>query len=150
MREKNLIFSENQSVVVDTGTVVSTDVVKITADGQTFQDTFGNEISPNTGQSNRLYLTVVVTGVMVGAGVTVDAKYVSKAADASIGSGGTTHLTFTFPALSAVGTKFVAQLPFGTMYKYQGVTYTSSGNLTASNFTAYLSIDQETPTGSPR
>lgn len=144
MRELPTIFSEEQSISgLDAADVVSTNVIQLPA----LQNAFGTAITPDSGQSGRLYLTVQVIEVLVGAGAAVVAKYTSKAGDASIGSSGTTHVTFTFPAESAVGTKFVTALPFGTINTYQGIVYTVSGaELDSSKFTAFLSIDQETPT----
>ena len=61
------------------------------------------------------------------AGGAVTATLVSKAADASISSSGTTHATISIPATTAAGTWYATGVPSGTMYRYLGCLYTVSG-----------------------
>jgi len=137
--QNDFIFSENQALS-GSSPIQSTNIVK----WPDLEDTFGNVITPDEGESARLYWNVVITETLVD-GTDLITYYVTKEANGTLTTGGTNAGQIIFPAESVAGTKFSGPLPFGTLYKYQGIVYTPDA-LTSGAVTAYLSIDHESPT----
>lgn len=137
--DNKLEFSDAQSVS-GSSAVKSTNVLDLC--GGLMKDTWGSALTPDIGEGGEVELTVSVNTAMVGAGVTVTATLVTKAADASISSTGTTIATLqAFPAVSAAGVKRSVKVPSGAIQRYLGIMYTPSGSLTSSKFDAFLSLD---------
>lgn len=134
-----LEFSDAQSVS-GSAAVKSTNVLDLC--GGLMTDTWGSALTPDIGEGGEVEFTVNVATAMVGASITVTATLVTKAADASIQTAGTTIATLqAFPAASAAGTKRSVKVPSGAIQRYLGVMYTPSGSLTSSAFDAFLSLD---------
>ena len=140
--DAKLELSDAQSVSGGSA-VVSSNVLDLS--GGNAKDAWGNADTPDIGEGGTLELNVRVNTAMAGSGITCAVTLVTKAADASIGSGGTTLATLTFPAESAAGTKMSVKVPAGTVYRYLGVVYTPSGTLTSSKFDAWIGMDHSTP-----
>ena len=138
--DASLEFSDAQAVSGSAATVVSTNVLDLC--GGKMKDAWGTADTPDLGEGGDIELTVAVHTAMVGGAVTVIASLVTKAGDASISSAGTNVVTLaTFPATSASGIKRTVKVPSGSILRYLGILYVSSGSLTSSKFDAFLSLD---------
>jgi len=141
--DSKLEFSDAQSLVASASAVtVSTNVV----DFSTLKDGWGAAITPDIGEGGDLEFNVLIdTAIAVaGSSGTVSITLVSKAGDASISSGATTHVTISAAEAAAAGTKYHAYVPAGTINRYVGVLYTGSGAVTAGNANAFVNLDHET------
>lgn len=141
--DNKYVFSDEQDIAsgnLSSGTTIaSTNVVD---QGSDMKDAFGTAIyDAAIGSQAKVPVVVLTVGneTFTGASATVIAKIQSKAASASISSGGTEHARVTFSALSAQDTQKVLPVPTSGMNRYWGVTYTASGGaLTAGYMNAYL------------
>jgi hypothetical protein len=127
-------YSDKQSVILsDAANAVSTNVDYNAASPK---DAFGVAKALEIGGS---FFNVMVTTTLVGASV-LTADLVTKAANATLSSGGTVIASIDFPATSAAGTVKSLQLAPGTeRLAYLGVVYTSTGaKITAGNVNANL------------
>lgn len=144
--DKALEFSDAQALSIGSGAAIkSTKVRDLTGkqDSLAFKNAWGTTITPDIGEAGGLEWTVQVATTVVGAG-TLSAALVSKAADASISSGGTTHHTFSFGVTAAAGTRKSVKVPPGTLNNYVGCLYTSTGGTTtAGALDSFLSLDHE-------
>lgn len=140
--DKELEFSDAQSV--SGASAVKSSVVADLVGTAGLKDAWGAAITPDIGEAGRMKLNVRVNTAMVGASITVTATLVTKAADASIDSGGTTIATLLFPAISAAGTQRSVHVPAGSVLRFLGVLYTPSGSLTSSKFDAWIGLDHST------
>lgn len=136
---QNLCASGN---VASGNSVVSTDVIDLSADEK---DAFGTTIKAFLGNTaKKLSLVVTVSTLFAGAGAAVNVNIVSKQASASISSGGTTHGTVQIPAVSAAKTQVSMPLPAASYNRYVGLLYTvAGGTLTAGAVNAYLADNAE-------
>jgi hypothetical protein len=128
-------YSDKQALVIsNAANTVSTNVDNNTASPK---DAFGVAKALEIGGS---FFTVEVTTALVGATV-LTAELMTKAADASLSSGGTSIVKFDFAATAAIGTRMSVKLDPGTeRLAYLGVVYTSTGaKLTAGAVNARLS-----------
>jgi len=147
--DKVLEFSDNQDIgSVSSGSSVVSSVVpelfNATAPYESPYDTWGTDITPDIGNGGRLIFNIHVSATLAGSSAAVVATLVSKAADNSISSTGTTHATITIPTLTAAGTMYSVHVPAGTINRFVGVLYTASGgSLTSGNFDAWLGLDVE-------
>ncbi len=138
--DKMLAFSDAQAVTsLSSGSdQISTDVCDLGAKGKSG---WGVAKDLNLGVGGKLWFNTQVVTVMVGAAAVITAKLVSKAANATISSGGTTHITQSFPALSAVGTIRATVVPIDAINRYIGTVYTASGaQLTSGAFDSFVSM----------
>ena len=141
-------FSDDQDIAASTlsasAIVVSTNTMDLGSDGK---NAFGTSVlTQNIGAQAKSLECVISVGAeaFTGASATVVASLVSKAADASLSSGATVHGTYTFSALSAIGTKTVIKVPNANLNRYLGVIYKAvGGNLTAGYMNAYLTEASE-------
>jgi hypothetical protein len=133
-------FSDLQSVVLSSGgsNAASTDVVD---QGSDMTDAFGTAIYDAAigSQAKRPVVVVTIGTALTGASAALLVKIESKAASASISSGGTEHARVTFSALSAANTRKILPVPADGMNRYWGLTYAASGgNIGAGTVNAYL------------
>ncbi|NIS52986.1 MAG: hypothetical protein GWN94_18075, partial [Phycisphaerae bacterium] len=118
--DKAIEFSDAQTLSIGSGASIKSTVVADLAgkaDSLQLDDVWGNEITPDIGESGNLQFTCQVATTLVGAG-SLTVTLVSKAADASIDSGATTHVTMAFGATPAAGTRKTAYVPAGTINNY--------------------------------
>ena len=139
--DAKLEFSDAQALAsVSSGSSsVSTNVIDFGANGK---DEWGSAQTVNPDGLRIIWNTEVHTA-LVGAAAIINATLVTKAADASISSSGTTIATISFPALSAKGTKRAVPIPTGlNIERYLGVLYTASGaKLTSAKFNSWVGLD---------
>lgn len=134
------VFSDEQDVASGTlssgTTIASTNVI----DSGAMKDAFGTAIyDARLGSQAKQPVVVVTVGGETFAGGSTIVKIQSKAASASISSGGTEHARTTIAAAQAQGAQFTLPVPVSGMNRYWGVTYTASGgNVTAGYANAYL------------
>lgn len=144
--DKALEFSDAQTLSIGAGATIKSAVVADlmgAAGASGMKDVWGNALTPDIGEAGNLEFTVQVATTIVGAG-TLSAKLASKAANASISSGATTHITFSFGTTPAAGTRKSAKVPAGTLNRYVGALYTATGGtITAGALDAFLSLDHE-------
>jgi len=119
-------------------TVISEDVVDLGADQQ--DGFFASVLTSRLGeQAKAPVVLVTVSTALVGASATLDVKLTSKAADATISSGGTVHGTINIPAASAIGYQAVLPVPWAAYNRYIGIQYTANGaQLTAGAVNAHI------------
>lgn len=133
-------FSDEQDVAASTlssgTTIASTNVI----DSGAMKDAFGTAIyDARLGSQAKKPVVVVTVGDETFAGGSTIVKIQSKAADASIHSGGTEHARTTIAAGQVQGAQFTLPVPVSGMNRYWGVTYTASGGaVTAGYANAYL------------
>lgn len=121
---------------------VSTNIIDLGANGE---DGWGNAQTMNIGEGGTLSWVITVDTALVGASAGLSVTLVSKAADASISSGGTTHATLTLAATAAAGTKASVKVPAGTIQRYLGTLYTASGGkLTSAKINSFLTWSHQT------
>jgi hypothetical protein len=109
--------------------------------GGLMKDAWGSAETPDIGEGGMVEFTVNVNTALVGAG-TVTASLVTKAANGSISASGTTVATLAvFAATAAAGTKRSVKVPSGSILRYLGVLYVTTGSLTSSKFDSFLSLD---------
>lgn len=143
--DSKLEFSDAQALanISSAASAVSTNVV----DYGTMKDAWGTAITPDIGEGGGLEFNINVDTALVGAAAALECKLVSKAADASISSGGTVHATLSLAALAAAETRASVKVPSGTINRYVGVLYTANGaKLTSAKLNSWLNLDHETPT----
>ena len=134
-------FSDEQDVASATlssgTTIASTNVVD---QGSDMKNAFGTAIyDARLGSQAKKPVVVVTVGAEAFVGGSTLVKIQSKAASASIHSGGTEHATVTIPTGATQGTQYTLPVPVSGMNRYWGVTYTASGgNVTAGYANAYL------------
>ena len=136
MLQKELIFSEDQTIA-SASTVVSTNVLKF----PDLEDAFQNAITPNQGESGRLFWTVLLKT----ASPPAELKVIYSSYTAADIENGIQHFEIKIPANSPAGSKFVIPLIAGTLQQYQGVLY-FSGDATSFDVSSWLSLEHETPT----
>jgi len=120
----------------------SANVIDLGANGE---DGWGNAQTTDPGEGGGAEWNVSVDTALVGSSAALTVTLVTKAADASISSGGTTIATLTIPAESAAGTKRSVKVPAGTVERYLGTLYTASGaKLTSAKLNSYLALDHST------
>lgn len=134
-------FSDEQDVASGTlssgTTIASTNVID---SGSDMKDAFGTAIyDARLGSQAKKPVVVVTVGGETFAGGSTLVKIQSKAASASISSGGTEHARTTIPASAVQGTQYTLPVPVSGMNRYWGLTYTASGGaVTAGYANAYL------------
>lgn len=128
--------------IASAGSVVSEDVIDLTG-GTSLKDTWGNDITPDIGENSNLEWNISVSTTVVGAG-SLTVALVTKAADASLSSGGTTLASFALGATPAAGTQRSVKVPGGAVQRYIGCVYSASGGtITAGALNSYLNLDHE-------
>lgn len=135
------VFSDEQDVAASTLSSGSTLVSSYVVDqGSDMTDAFGNATyDAKIGSQAKKPVVVVTVGDETFAGGSTIVKIQSKAASASISSGGTEHARTTIPAGATQGTQYTLPVPVSGMNRYWGVTYTASGGaVTAGYANAYL------------
>lgn len=141
--DKKFEFSDDQDIAASTlsasAIVVSTNTMDLGSDQK---NAFGASVlTQNIGAQAKSLELVLHVGAeaFTGSSATVVASLVSKAANASLSSGATSHGSVTFAALSAIGTKKNIKIPNANLNRYLGVIYKAvGGNLTAGYMNAYL------------
>ncbi len=91
------------------------------------KDAFDNDVTHDDGEGKNRFFHCLVLTTATGAGITNAVTFTSKAADATIATAGTDHISFTMPALVAAGTHYVKKIPAEAIYRYRGATFTPSG-----------------------
>ena len=139
--DSKLEFSDAQAITASaSATTVSTNVVDL----GTFKNAWGSAITGDIGEGGDLEFNLGIdTKVVVASSGTVSVTLVSKAADASINSGATTHATLTIATSAVAGTRYHAYVPAGTINRYVGVLYAGSAKVTAGKVNATLNLDHE-------
>ncbi|NIS52205.1 MAG: hypothetical protein GWN94_14010 [Phycisphaerae bacterium] len=138
-----LEFSDAQTLSIGSGaSIKSTNVSDLVGAGG-LKDTWGNSLTPDIGEKSNLEWNCQVETTVVGAG-SLTVALVSKAADVSISSGGTTHASKNLGATPAAGTVYSAVVPAGTVNRYIGCLYSASGGtITAGALDSWLNLDHE-------
>lgn len=141
--DARLEFSDAQTLsIASAGSLVSSNVSDLTG-ATSLKDTWGNDITPDVGESGNLEWNILVSTTVVGAG-SLTVALVSKAADVSLSSGGTTHASFALGATPAAGTQRQAYVPAGTVNRYLGCVYSASGGtITAGALDSWVNLDHE-------
>ena len=143
--DAGLEFSDAQSVVIASSsstltTVVSTNIIDL---GTGQLDGWDDAKSPELGDS---VWNVNVNVALVGAGGIMTASLVTKAADASISSGGTTKVSIVIPATTVAGTKYAIKLPTGfELLRYTGIIFSGAAAISASKIDSWIGLDNEVP-----
>jgi hypothetical protein len=145
MRDKTLIFSEDQTLIIVHSTpTMSTNVIDITG-GLQDQDGFFSSIDANIGEGTGLLeINLVLSTAYVGnaAGLTVD---VYDHTTATITSG-TRRNGIWIPNGAAAGTPYVLRIPIADLKRYVGLVITAiTGNGTAGALSAWIGVGHQSP-----
>lgn len=141
--DKALEFSDAQTLSIGSGASIKSTVRADLTGAAGLKDCWGNSITPDIGEAGNLEWTVQVATTVVGAG-SLTANLVSKAADGSISSGGTTHASLAFGATPAAGTRKSVKVPSGTLNRFVGCLYASAGGtITGGALDSWLNLDHE-------
>ena len=141
--DAKLMFSTGQAIttLADAASEISDYVADL---GTGMKDAWGNAITPDIGEGGELEVNSVVSVVMVNASATIEVQLVTKAADATLTSGGTQLGVKVFPAESVAGTRLSFHVPSGAVLRYLGVIYKAVGaELTSGTFITWLGMDHE-------
>ena len=132
--DKTLEFSDKQAM---TATAVSTFVHE---NSRTSKNVWGTTISNQIGGMS---FNAAITTTLTSTG-TMAITLVTKAADASLSSTGTTLATINISATATAGTKYSVILPAGTeRLAHLGAVLTESGSITAGNCNVWLGLKNE-------
>ena len=140
--DSKLEFSDAQALTASaSATTVSTNVVDL----GTGKNAWGSAVTLDIGEGGELEFNLMVdTAIAVDSSGNVTVTLVSKAADASISSGATTHATLTLSDGDAAGSKQSIGVPSGTINRYVGVLYAAGSDaVTGGKVNAFLGLDHE-------
>ena len=142
--DAKLEMSDGQALgaISATSSVVSTNAIDLGANGK---DGWGVAKTMDIGEGGTLSWVVQVAVALVGASASLSVTLVTKAADKSVSSAGTTVATLTIAALAAAGTKASVKVPSGAIQRYVGTLYTAvTGSLTSATMDSFLTWSQQT------
>lgn len=141
--DKALEFSDAQVLSIGSGASVKSSVVADLTGAGGLKNCWGTAITPDIGEAGNLEVNIQVNTTLTGTG-TFSVALMSKAADASISSGGTTHHTWTLGVTPAAKTRYSIKVPAGTVNRFVGLLYSSaSGTVTGGAMDAWMNLDHE-------
>jgi len=141
--DKAIEFSDAQTLSIASGASIKSSVVPDLVGGGGLKDTWGNSLTPDIGEAGNLEVNIQVHTTLVGAG-SLTVSLVSKAADANIDSGGTTHHSWALGATPAAKTRRSIKVPPGTLNRFVGLLYSASGGtITGGAMDAWMNLDHE-------
>ena len=136
-------FSDAQTLSIGSGASILSAYISDITGATALKDTWGNDITPDIGEKSILEWNILVSTTVVGAG-SLTVALVSKAADASISSGATTHASFALGATPAAGTQRSVKVPAGTVNRFVGCLYSAAGGtITGGALDSWLNLDHE-------
>lgn len=144
MRDKTMIFSEDQTLIINHSTAtISTNVIDLTGGYQDL-DGFGNSIDANIGENGMLKVVMVLSTGYTGNAAGLYASFYSHTA-AGVESG-TMHWRVLIPTGAAKGTTYVMLVPIADLKRYAGLSYyANTGNGTAGAISAWIDVTHQSP-----
>jgi hypothetical protein len=141
--DKAIEFSDAQTLSIASSGSIKSSVVSDLVGAGGLKDTWGNSLTPDIGEAGGLEWNIQVQTTVVGAG-SLTVALVSKAADASIDSGGTTHHSFALGTTPAAKTRRSIKIPPGTLNRFVGCLYSAaSGTITGGALDSWMNLDHE-------